>query len=89
MNAYGDIYKKYEFLKNHKGLDVVEILANYHGYQNGGDGWFKIIVLNEDAKTITVKNYSPFRKEFRKIYPNTPRSSDFVIKLDIKKRLKF
>jgi hypothetical protein len=36
-------------LKNHKGLDVVEILANYHGYQNGGDGWFKIIVLNEDA----------------------------------------
>ncbi len=85
----GDTGEYHQVSKNRSGRDVVEILANYQGYQNGGDGWFRIIAFNEDEGTITVKTYSPFRKEFRKVYSDTPRSSDFVIKLDIKKRLKF
>ena len=88
-NRKGDTGEYFQVSKNKAGRDVIEILANYQGYPNGGDGWFRILVFNEKDNAIIVKTYSPFKKRFRKKHLNTPRASDFTISFDFKERLTF
>jgi len=87
-NRKGDTGEFYQVSKNARGRKVVEILANYQGYVNGGDGLFRILIFNEKDNTVTVKTYSSYHKKFRKKYLNSPRSSDFKIDLNIRERLK-
>ncbi len=86
-NRKGDTGEYHQVSINNKGRKVIEILANYQGFPNGGEGLFRIIVFNEKEDNITVKTYSPYHKSFRKKYLNTPRASDFVISIDFKRRL--
>ncbi len=83
----GDTGEYYQISTNNRGREVVEIMANYQGYPNGGNGWFRILVFDEKKNAITVKTYSDFLKEFKKTNRETPRTSDFVIELDLEKRM--
>jgi len=84
----GDTGEFHQVSKNSKGRDVIEILGNYQGYPNGGDGLFRILVFNEKDNTLTVKTYSSYHKKFRKKYLDTPRASDYKININMKERLK-
>ena len=87
-NRKGDTGEYHQVSKNKKGRDVVEILANYQDYPNGGNGWFRIVVFDETNNSINVKTYSPFHREFRQKHQGTPRSSDFKITFNFAERLK-
>jgi len=86
-NRKGDTGEYHQVSKNNKGRSVVEILANYQGYPNGGDGLFRIITMDEINNKIIVKTYSTYHKKFRKKMLKTPRTSEFIIPFNFKKRL--
>jgi len=55
---------------NDAGLDVYEMLANYQGYPNGGNGWLRLVRFvpgggSDGRDRIEVRTYLPSREEFR------------------------
>jgi hypothetical protein len=56
--------------ENDAGLDVYEMLANYQGYSNGGNGWLRLVRFvpgggSSGQDRIEVWTYSPSLDEFR------------------------
>ena len=71
---------------NKAGSKVYEMLANYQGYNNGGDGWLRIIQFKPGGGAngldrIAVRTYSPWRDEYQ---PGS--ASNFSFDLDFAKR---
>ncbi|MGL5152181.1 MAG: metallophosphoesterase [Clostridium sp.] len=78
--------------KNNNGLDVIEMLVNYQDYPSGGNGWVRILEIDEDkgvyGKTISPwvlgindKNRSPYD-----LVHLTSKRDEFYISLDLRKR---
>ena len=44
---------------NDAGHNVLEMLTDYQGLKNGGDGWLRTITIDVAASEIRVKTYSP------------------------------
>lgn len=42
---------------------VYELMADFQGYANGGDGWLRLMEFRPDA-TVVVRTYSPYRNEY-------------------------
>jgi hypothetical protein len=49
---------------NWGGKRVHQMLANYQDYENGGNGWLRILEVNTDARRIDVKTYSPYLNQY-------------------------
>lgn len=76
----------YQTSINNAGSNVYEMLADYQSYDNGGDGWLRLIKFlpGEGEKVldrIQVQTYSPTREEFQ---PGS--ASNFSFDLDFAKR---
>jgi hypothetical protein len=56
--------------KGIKGNTVFEILADYQGWNNGGDGYLRIMKFIPDKNIIEVRTYSPILNK----YVNTDKS---------------
>lgn len=66
---------------NTAGQPVFELLANYQGRANGGDGWMRLIEFDEANSQINVKTFSPTRDQFE-----TDASSQFSLTVDFDER---
>lgn len=51
--------------RNKAGREVIEVLQDYQGYPNGGDGWLRLIDFQPDAGRIEFETYSPVLDEFQ------------------------
>lgn len=49
---------------NAAGLEIFELLANYQGRPNGGDGWMRLIEFDDANDQIRIATYSPTLDEF-------------------------
>lgn len=72
---------------NNAGADVYEMLANYQTYDNGGDGWLRLIKFipgggANGQDRIRVRTYSPTRNDFQ-----PGEASNFSFDLDFARRL--
>lgn len=59
---------------NDYGLPVYQMLANYQGYSNGGNGYLRILEFAPAEDKIYVKTYSPYLDSYRTGY-----KSQFVL----------
>ena len=71
---------------NDAGSNVYEMLADYQLYDNGGDGWLRLVELVPEGgegglDRIRVRTYSPTRDEFQ---PGA--ASNFSFDLDFAER---
>ncbi|WP_224332696.1 family 16 glycosylhydrolase [Haloprofundus halobius] len=66
--------------QNDAGNDVLEMLANYQTRDNGGNGWLRLLGLEESADTLTVEatTYSPHLDEYQ-----TDEGSQWSVDLNI------
>ena len=48
-----------------KENDVYQILTNFQSYNNGGDGYLRILEIDPSANTFTAKSYSPYLDEYK------------------------
>ncbi len=62
----------------YEGNTVHTMLANYQTWDNGGDGWLRILQFAPDDNEIRVFTYSPTRDEF-----DTDDASQFVLPYDL------
>ena len=60
------------------GNMVYELLANYQGRVNGGNGWLRILEFSPNIGRIFVKTYSPYLNKFE-----TDPDSQFVLDYSI------
>ncbi len=60
------------------GNTVHQMLANYQFLANGGNGWFRLIEILPDNKTIQVKTYSPTLNQYM-VGPQ----QQFILELDV------
>ena len=67
---------------NDEGEDVFELLANYQGRDNGGDGWMRLLEFDENNNQINVRTYSPTLGQFE-----TDSDSQFSLAIDFDSRL--
>ncbi len=66
------------------GLAVVEIMADYSGRVNGGDGWLQLLSFNPAADQISVQTYTPYENQYE-----TDSNSQFTIGLNFDQRFAF
>ena len=71
---------------NSAGSKVYEMLANYQSYENGGNGWLRIIKFlpgegENGLDRIKVETYSPTLNDFQ-----SGNGSDFAFDLDFSER---
>lgn len=43
---------------------VYQIIADYQNAEKGGDGYLRLLTVDESAKTLTVKTYSPYLNKY-------------------------
>lgn len=72
----GGLVEYRQISKNDAGADVLEMLADYQGRENGGDGWLRLIRFVPATREIQVRTYSPVLKKFE-----TDADSEFVVPL--------
>ena len=53
------------------GQPVHQMLVNYQMQKNGGDGWLRLLEIQEDGKTVKVYDYSPTLKSSNNSHDNT------------------
>ncbi len=41
------------------GVTVHSILSNYQAYENGGNGWLRIMQFSPSRNRVSVRTYSP------------------------------
>ncbi len=63
---------------NDAGARVVEILADYQAWHDGGDAWLRLLRLDPAHKEIRVQTYSPALKQFQ-----TGPKHQFTVPLDL------
>lgn len=81
---YGEDGEYHQISINDAGREVIELLANYQDYPNGGDGWLQLIRFNADKNNIEVRTYSPYLDKFQ-----TDAQSEFTMPLNYQQRWSF
>jgi predicted MPP superfamily phosphohydrolase len=71
----------FQISMNDAGQKVYEMLADYQGRENGGDGWLRYMEFDPDKSQIRVKTYSPSLDRYER-----DADSDFVIDIDFDAR---
>jgi hypothetical protein len=66
---------------NRVGQPVIEMVADYQGLQNGGDGWMRMLEFRPEDNRIDFTTYSPTRNEFQ-----TDANSQFSIPINFVER---
>lgn len=66
---------------NNFGNPVFEMVVDYQGRQNGGDGWMRMMEFNPALNKISVETYSPTRKQYE-----TDSNSKFSFNLNFATR---
>ena len=56
--------ERHQISTNAAGLPVYEMLADYQGRPNGGNGWLRLIKFNHEANQIDITTYSPTLDQF-------------------------
>lgn len=51
---------------SHNGKQIHQLLSNYQQWQNGGNGYLRIMTFDTQHHTLEVKTYSPFLKKYLK-----------------------
>jgi hypothetical protein len=73
--------------KNAAGLGVLQLVTDYNKVlPNGGDGFMRLIELDEGAGEIRVKTFSPGVPQNPKQRFRTDANSQFVVKMDWSRR---
>lgn len=72
----GGLVEYHQISKNDAGADVLEMLADYQGRENGGDGWLRLIRFVPASREIQMRTYSPVLNKFE-----TDANSQFVVPL--------
>ena len=70
-------------VQNAAGHDVIEMLADYQGYPNGGDGWLRMLTFDVGAGEILASTYSPSLDQYE-----TDANSQFVLSVDFDERFR-
>lgn len=73
---------------NRRGRPVVEMLQNFQDAPRGGNGWLRLITLDDDAGEIRVQTYSPPLDAFQTetLSEAGPHASRFTIPIDLRAR---
>jgi len=76
---------------NDYGKPVIEILQDFQDYSNGGNGWLRILKLDEAAGSVSVETYSPWLNQFQTetVAQVGGYASQFSIALDFASRFQF
>ncbi len=64
--------------QNDAGESVLEMLADYQGRENGGDGWLRLIRFVPDKREIQMRTYSPSLDRFE-----TDADSQFTVRWEL------
>ena len=51
--------EKYRVRQNAAGLDVIQVVQDYSGRPNGGDGWLRIFEFDEQASEVRARTFTP------------------------------
>ena len=63
---------------------VYQMLADYQGATNGGEGFIRLMRFNLEGNTIHMKTYSPYRDEYNYYKPEEyPGKDEFDIPIDL------
>jgi hypothetical protein len=63
---------------NQEGKSVYQMLADYQGRTNGGNGWLRILTFKPSEDKIYVQTYSPYLDEYE-----TDTNSQFTLDYDM------
>jgi hypothetical protein len=78
---YGEDGEYHQVSVNDAGKEVIELLANYQDYPNGGDGWLQLARFDLENNKLSVRTYSTYHAIFQ-----TDAMSHFEIPFDFKTR---
>ncbi len=76
----GGLVEHHQISQNDAGADVLEMLADYQGRENGGDGWMRLIRFEPAKREIQMRTYSPAFDRFE-----TDANSEFIYPWDFLK----
>ncbi|MCY2929819.1 MAG: metallophosphoesterase [Planctomycetota bacterium] len=77
-----DVNERNQTSTNAAGKPVFEVLADYQGGPNGGNGYLRLMSFDEDASAIHVKTYSPYVNAYQ-----TGSLSQFDLPMNFNARL--
>lgn len=74
---------------NDAGRPVIEVIQDYQGYENGGDGWLRLIEFDIPENRIEFETYSPVLNQFQTetVDEVGPYASQFGFDIDFADRL--
>ncbi|MGM9988321.1 MAG: metallophosphoesterase [Bacillaceae bacterium] len=63
---------------------VYQMMANYQGITKGGNGYLRLLLVDQDTNTIDVKTYSPYVNDWNYYDPKQyPNKDEFTMKLNL------
>ncbi|MFF2479745.1 LamG-like jellyroll fold domain-containing protein [Paenibacillus sp. NPDC058071] len=87
----------HQIRSNEKGQDVIQMLVNYQDRYRGGNGWLRLVELDEQNKAIKCRSFSPWVAKLSEDtvlqYPDyrflTGRYDEFEFNFDFAARFSF
>ena len=65
---------------------VYQILADYQKGPEGGNGFLRLLHVDEETNTIDVRTYSPYKNKYHYYNPEKhPKKEQFTMDIDVKK----
>jgi hypothetical protein len=64
------------------GMTVHSLLSNYQAYENGGNGWLRIMQFAPSTNSVSVRTYSPTINEGAGGYLSD-ENSEFELSVDL------
>jgi hypothetical protein len=68
--------------QNAWGRDVIQMCMDYQKYENGGNGWMRLLELDDVNNQLNVRTYSPYLNQEK-----TESTSQFSLPLNFAERL--
>lgn len=68
---------------------VYQMLSDYQGFEEGGQGYMKLLHVDTSSNKILVKTYSPYKDDYNYFDPEEyPEKDEFTIDLDTEPQVK-